>query len=102
MAQAIEQGCFSEHFALGAELTGGPHVVASSDCWFATTMVNVHCSVGPASRGYRAFGPLVDILPLIPVFSCFWPCVAGLGGFPLITAQANCGSDSMRRQRLGS
>ena len=54
-------------------------------------------------EAYRAFGPLVDTPSAYPgLFPASGLCVAGLGGFPLITAQANCGSDSMRRQRLGS
>ena len=54
---------------MGGELTGGAHVVGSSDCLVATTMVNaVLPLLAQLPEAYRAFGPLVDILPLIPVF----------------------------------
>ena len=54
---------------MGAGLTSGPHVVASIDCLVATTMVNAALPLlAQLPEAYRAFGPLVDILPLIPVF----------------------------------
>ena len=60
-------------------------------------------------EAYQAFSPLIDILPLIPVFflllAFVWQALCGLPLKPQpnrITFKANAGSDSMRRQREGS
>ena len=60
---------FREFHSLGARLTRSSHVVASSplpdDKGMAAFTLDLLAQLPEA---YQAFGPLVDILPLIPVF----------------------------------
>ena len=61
-------------------------------------------------EAYQAFGPLVDILPIIPLFflllAFVWQASVGFRCIRpqpcLSTSQANLGRESIRRQRLGS
>lgn len=61
--------------SLGARLPGRPHVVGSSHCnGFPPGMaLSLLASYAPHTlaqlpEAYQAFGPLVDILPIIPLF----------------------------------
>ena len=60
---------FREFHSLGGGLTGSSHVVASSPLPMTQGMAAFTLDLlAQLPEAYQAFGPLVDILPLIPVF----------------------------------
>ena len=55
---------------MGGELCGSPHVVASGsrNPWTLGMASYALQTLAQLPEAYQAFGPLVDILPIIPLF----------------------------------
>lgn len=81
MAAAIREGVFRGFRSVGAGISGGAHVVASDPhrfprpempfsmlFAFATANTAAGSTLAQLPEAYQAFGPLVDILPIIPLF----------------------------------
>jgi len=98
MARASTAACIAEEFAAWpSAFLGGPHVVASNvrtGPLQGPQLTMAHLLLaGIASHGtllaqlpepYQAFGPLVDILPIIPFFFLLLAFVwQAVGGVPL-------------------
>ena len=54
---------------MGSRLPGRPHVVASASRSVTSGMASYALqTLAQLPEAYQAFGPLVDILPIIPLF----------------------------------